>query len=712
MQNVATNKVSEYPSFVQDITMNSEATSIYETNVTPPPYSTTDCLIRESTSSTPEAIRFTMYKLPITQTALNKVSMPFSAVIQPFNPKIPYLREERSAQCNECFSYANNFTNFDFFKGYFLCNICGNNNYSKTIFKDSEILKRPSVIYNGRENTHIEEEIDSVGNRYYDYSKIKGANLIISVEFTASSINSKFYKSVMQSIKKIFLSSKLTKRFKKFTIILFNEDILIPTIEKEHFVIKTINSGNVFIPNEFSINFDENINKIESLFDFLLNLNINNIRNPKIQKLETNLLFEVINSVSRNFLGSKTIMMSSQILNLNENYQNYIEEFSDNNNALFYISLKRSVESSMTRFCTETCGKMREFFLEEILEKNYLENFVKNICEIKTFFGVKVEIKNSGNLRKSRIYANTVESTSLSTFFPQMDTDSTFACSWEYDGSLSENETIYFQISATFLDENMEKKVLVLNNSLTSSNNFIKIYENFSYDSIFSVLVKFISEELHSTPLKIEKINQMLLSCLKTFKDLKTLHSKSALVVPSTLKNLIVLIQSLMKNKNFSKNLNLSAMREISAYPIKNLVRYFYPRLVNIYDYFIENNYSSITKLELSYKKLDFKEIYILENTDKIFILIGNEADDEVVKALFMEDFKINEDTNEGLCLLEIIDEIKRCYYKEMDVLVIQQGRDNREAEFISQMVEDKLNGVDSLNEFVKKLHYKIQALK
>jgi len=206
--------------------------------------------------------------------------------------------------------------------------------------------------------------------------------------------------------------------------------------------------------------------------------------------------------------------MSSQILNLNENYQNYIEEFSDNNNALFYISLKRSVESSITRFCTETCGKMREFFLEEILEKNYLENFVRNICEIKTFFGVKVEIKNSGNLRKSRIYANTVESTSLSTFFPQMDTDSTFACSWEYDGSLSENETIYFQISATFLDENMDKKVLVLNNSLTSSNNFIKIYENFSYDSIIfsscKIYIRGIAQ--YSTKNRKNKPNAIILS--------------------------------------------------------------------------------------------------------------------------------------------------------------------------------------------------------
>jgi hypothetical protein len=126
----------------------------------------------------------------------------------------------------------------------------------------------------------------------------------------------------------------------------------------------------------------------------------------------------------------------------------------------------------------------------------------------------------------------------------------------------------------------------------------------------------------------------------------------------------------------------------------------------------MEGSLDSVRCINLSYDNIDSREVYVMENGEKIYIYVGRDVDVEVKHSLFGDEgvYRIPVlDTEENATLRKVVEEICDVYDHILPIYIIYQGVDSIEAEFIGNFIEDQLNGIPTYSDYLCEMHFEIQ---
>lgn len=619
----------------------------YNTNDIPPPYSTSFSKIIETDNTSPNLLRSSMYMIPANKLIFNTVRLPIGIIINPFHKDIlPYLESSNSIPssiCNECSTYICNFTEINEYKREYKCHICLHINKLNNISLNNKQLN-PTTIYNLKETLPLNKILDDC--------------LILIIDIRT---NKSIYESYIKEINNIL-------PYKNTYIIILSTEISILTINKsKNISIKKILTDNIIIPSIYTIN-----NNYKEIINYLNEkIIIQSINNKKFNDLK---LFNLTLEMSKNFLGTKCIIFSNNQFHLESNeYNDLIEKYIENNMSLSLFSLK---ETSLSRFIIQTNGKMTN------------SSFNINVLE-PTFFSIKMDIKTSNSLSKSRVYANTLSS-GISTFISQMNSNDTITISLSLAEKMKNKQKSFIQIQIGFYYKGI-RKILILNQQLLSTESIDEVYEYLMFDSLLNVFLRYITDDIKSVSIRMDNVNKMIIESIRGYKKKQT----KSLLLPSSLKSFFVLINAFQKHNTFI-NKEFYGLRQLANLPCKQLIWSLYPKIISFTDYCLSNE---IIFIEAKFTSIDSSEIYLMVLDNEILLYISEDVDNEIVNAI------LNKDNEENIILEELFNKLNdNIIIKPLKVI-----RPPNEMEFLSKLIEDKIYGIPSLNEYLKSIYLNIE---
>ncbi|EPR79821.1 Vesicle coat complex COPII Sec23/Sec24 [Spraguea lophii 42_110] len=677
------------PSLPEELESNKIQYVSHSTNQTPPPLCTTDSFINEVKNSSCLLLKSSIYTVPANKSMFSSAGIPFLVVLQPFNEKHSMVEKhiENAYLCNECRSFANPHSRIDNVEYKFYCNLCGKENKTG---REMHIVD-PSIEYYGVTDKTTRENIEEVSQGYFNKMIFNSAVMIFGIEYTTTNIP--HLNSIFNKIQDIIEDPAFKDNFSHYVIILFNTNCEILTIEDDQLSIKKFIGEEVLITPKYSIDVNTDSGNI---FDFLKQLR------PTEKNSHPDILFSIANGLCNYFVGGKTAIFMTHSRPFSF-LDTIIDQFIDSRNSLFIFDAgDRSTEHPYTRIVIETNGSIHQ------IQKLY---YLKDICLSETAYGVMVELKTSDFIKKDNVYANTSIGSTYHLYFSSMDQNSTISYSFALDENMRDGQHLYIQAILRYYKRG-EYKTMVLNQGFVSSTKYSNVFNNVSLDVIFAYFCKNMSLTISELKKKSEDCKNIILTMLKTYRTKCSPEAKpSQLVLPDMIKSLPNLYLSLCKNIYFSTQPNLYVMQNISNSPLKNILRFFYPRLFSFAEYFMEQDIKSIKSLQLNYNSLDSSEVYILENGVKVYIFIGSGVDKELSDVLceyayLMEDV---DRTEEETVLDALIAELEDEYNSSLEVVIILQGESKAEAEFLGYMVEERMNNLQNYADFLCDIHYDIQ---
>ncbi|MGL6154623.1 MAG: Sec23/Sec24 zinc finger-containing protein [Cetobacterium sp.] len=617
------------------------------------------------------------------------MNTPFLVVLHPFNEKHTLIEKHinKAYLCKECLSFANPHSRIENSENKFYCNICGGEN---KIDEEIEMVD-PSVEYYGMEDKTEKEEIKEVCQGYFNRKIYNSALMIFGIEFTRN--NSININEIIDKIEEIIKDPSFKENFSNYAIILFNTNCEILTIEKGEISIKKFIGENVLITPKYTIdvNTDNTL-----LFRFLRSLK------PSEKDSHPDILFPISNGLCNFFVGGKTAIFMTHSRPLSF-IDSVIEEFIESKNSLFIFDAgERTAEHPFSRIILQTNGAL--YSIDKISR-------LTDVCLIETIYGVIVELKTSDFIKKSNIYANTSLESTYQLYFSSMDKNTTISYEFLLDENMKDGQHLYIQPILRYFRRG-EYKTMVLNQSFISSTKYSNVYNNLSLDVIFSFFCKFISTNISDMQKRKEESRKMIVDILRTYRIKCSPEAKpSQLVLPENIKSLPNLYQSLCKNILYGTKINYYNIKKISNSPLKNIIRYFYPRFFSFTEYFIEKNIKNIKALQLNYKSIDSEEIYILENGEKIYIYIGSAVDRELIDIMTSYRYSIDNynKTEEEKVLDRMILELEEEYSYSLELSVVLQGISTQESEVLGYMIEERMSNLQGYAEFLCDIHYDIQ---
>ncbi|WUR05051.1 fibronectin binding protein SFBX [Vairimorpha necatrix] len=621
----------------------------YDTSISPPPLSTTSCFIHETVNSDPHLMRSTMYVLPKSPNFYENLNIPFGVSVTPFSFKSDSRRSlQHSVRCLQCLSYANNYWLITNDK--VVCNICKHSNDILKICKDpdniSNFLKFPTYEI----NIPFDQEIKSknmVDSEYFDQVIYKYPVFIFLFDSSF-----KFIEDYLVEIKNILNDETFRNLYKK--ILLMNNTSIF-TLDNDELIEYNLEMSPFIPPDVFIETSKLNNNSINLILDLITSKIENKINNLKVS--------DVLKKISRYSVGSKTVIFSSLLK---------LEEIPNMSIKIFSNSMK--FKNDLIKFC---CSE--------------------------SFFDISIEVKTSNGIAKNAVYVDTEVQNFNNVFISSMDCSSTVAYTFYIDDHITDSKS-FIQFNIKYTTHEGERKVLILNQSYKVSKLPYDVINSISFDTLFSTFCKYISKDIKN----IKHSEEMMVKFLKFYRNSCCKEvSITQFVLPDSAKLLPVLFQSLAKNKIFScSNINEQARKSnidtLVKFSVEQNLRFFYPRLFTLTDFYMDQDLTKIQYLRLSMSVIDPSEIYVLENSQKIFLYIGKDVDQNLREALFKNE-------EEYAVLMKLVDDINGTYGYELPVVVIEEGKSAGEIDFYGYMIEDNMNGVCNYYDYVCELHFKVQ---
>ncbi|TBU08345.1 Sec23 domain-containing protein [Hamiltosporidium magnivora] len=716
------------PSLPSEVEKDQKIFFSFDTSSYPPPLSTTDFFVTETKNTDPNLLRSSFYVIPAEPSIFQSINLPLTTVLQPFNSKalINEIENIKSVRCMECLAYVNIFTKIDDLGKYFKCNICNASVELKGIItKEDPILRFSTLDYLKKEEEIIYKP-NFVDSEYFNYKFYKRPIFIFCIELTSSSISTGLFDSSLDSLESVLLNRDFSILYESIAIFIFGREIKNFCFENEEVAeyVITDDINTPFVSTSLLISLDSEFYdlKITKLFEVLRNLKSKDSISCLKNMLNVSCMLSCMTPGAITLIYMTHLGQIGDFSYLSNNITEMTSKFLNSSNSLFISSLEKTTDNPLIRLCFNCNGNYN--FYKNLFElRKLLVKDVNEICLKQRGFNISIETRTSDSIRKSSVYANTSSETTLSVFISQMSDSDTVAFSFYIDESVKENTILYLQITVNFIDNFGIQKVRVFNHSFISSYKIATLYNNLCFDTIFCSFVKFLMNDTENLKKNLENIKNMLIKSLQFYRTSCSSQATSTqLVLPESIKLLPVLFQSLEKHKFIANEISYSDFRKIINFSVQKNLRFFYPRLFSLTDYFVEENLKKVNCLRLSSQNINSNEIYILENSLKIYIYVGRQVEKELIISLKIENLEDlnfynfctengeNENiSEEALVLKNMIKEIKECYDKEMEVVVIKQGNGQIETEFLENMVEDKLNNVGCYGDYLCDLHFKIQ---
>lgn len=618
----------------------------FDTSISPPPLSTTSCFIQESTNTDPHLMRSTMYVLPDNPNIFDNLNIPFGVSITPFSFKSDNRRSVgRSIRCAQCLTYCN--VHWKVYDDKIVCNICKFPNVIKYQDDINSISKYSTYEVNSL--YHVDNQPKRlIDSEYFQNILFKSPAFVFVIDTSYALLN-----ECLKDIKKVLKDETFINLYKRVVFMTtcniygyINDDIVEYTL-----------TNNPFIPPDVFIKTNLlNEETISKIFDTI---------EPTKKKDES--VTDTIKKLSKYTIGTKVVVFS-----------NIITKIDDIPNTSIFI------------FPTSRYNPLRQ-------------NDLLKLCTSESVFNITIEVKTSNGISRNAVYTTQELENITSVEIPTMDCCSTIMYTFYIDEYITDSNG-YIQFIIKYVTHEGEYKTLILNQAYKISKQIYDIYNGVSFDTLFSCFCKYIAKDIKN----IKHVEEMICKYLKYYrktccKDI----SVTQFVLPESTKLLPVLYQSLIKNKIFSvagQSLEKKDdIKEIISCTVEQNLRFFYPRLFTLTDYYIEHDLSKIQYLRLSMNVIDPSEIYVLENGQKIYLYMGNEVDPGLKEALF------NNEEEYGV-LMKLVDDINGTYGYELPIVVVEEGKKGGDIDFYGYMVEDSLNGICSYHDYVCELHFKVQS--
>lgn len=647
----------QVPVLNEEILKDSETISHLTDDI--PPLSTTSCFVSETKNTSPYLLRSSMYTIPADPHLYETINVPLFIVLQPFSHKQEIIGGGVPIFCEECLCYCNTFTKINSVEKYFICHLCG---YKNNCF-EVDSAQYPTAEYTIEPD---KEEVDRsmISNSYFSQRVLPHPVMIFAVQ------NNSNLKERMSEIRKLLKEEIFAELYAKIAIITFDNEITLYRYDKcveEHIVCETV----PFLEQGFFVSCESALYIIDHLLSREQghvndNIYINNVISSVIQ-------------LSSLAIGTKAVIFIDTKADL-ENKDSAVESLNNHNCS---INLLRSAKTNLDDVSYLTSGSIYK-------TKKDLRRLLA-----RSYYGVNVSLKTSDQIAKSNIYTNSVFDNILEIKLATMDSNSTVGYSLYVDSGMKENQDVYVQAVVKYYNYIGERKMIVMNQCFTASYKINSIYKGFCFDTIFSYYCKYISSDIAKIKERMLEVRKMIVKTLHFYRNATSKGvSSTQMILPETVKLLPLLYSCIQKNNYYCNNIEPSIHRTIQALNVERTLRFFYPRVFSLSEYFLEGKINLISN---TYANISFEEIYIIENGLELVIYVGQDI--ENAEMLF--------EGEEGKVLNGLIETIVSEYDYILDVRVVKQNK--CDAEVRNMLVEDKLNNVSAYNDFLCEMHFMIK---
>lgn len=659
--------------------------STYLSSNPPPFFSTTERIVAEKDNTDPNFLRSTMYTFPTSEYSLECISLPLSLVATPFNERGFLEYSAGIDTCVECRSIYNNFTKSE--NGSFICNIC--NKSSSTLPKFIENLSFSSFETVLSETQNLGKKALGLdpSKQNIDYPFIKEL-LKPSFFFMFDLSSYLIVEKAVQYIAEIVRDENFQLLYENIGFFILNNGITVFSIKNGSLYCHKIKENSSFVSPKCVIK-SSDIDIIDQILKEVLAC-------PDRLPPDHKSIVSAIKSVSSFTIASKIAIFST--CGTNFDYEAILKDrFSFTVNTFSLNSEPQNISkigTSLDKLAFFSSGKIFRYSPSETL---YLRQDLKSICITRSVYDVNLVLKVSDNLIKKDVISSCLEPNIINSHMNHMDSSTAVTFSLGLDGV--SKLTKYIQLQVYFTDYDGSRRIRVFNH-IFHTGTPMQVYSNVSFDTIFASMVK------HNLA-NDEPVESLLVKSLACYKEKCSSSSSSTqLILPDCLKCLPVLIQA------FLKKINLEKAKLINT-NVEQTMRYFYPRLISLSDYVIDCDLLKTKALNLSFSSLTEDDIYILENSFKIFIYVPKNADPVLVDRLFEdkpEGLVIkNSEEEECKILKSLIDSINEHYNQELRVVICLAGQSITEGEFISNLIEDPNNNIPDYIDYIFKLHFQVQ---
>ncbi|KAI9314549.1 hypothetical protein BX666DRAFT_2052907 [Dichotomocladium elegans] len=339
-------------------------------------------------------------------------------------------------------------------------------------------------------------------------------------------------------------------------------------------------------------------------------------------------------------------------------------------------------------------------------------------------YNAAMRVRCSNGLAVDEQFGNFYMNNSTDVELAGVDADKSVAFSLRHDGKLDEGD-VHFQCALLYTTKTGHRRVRLHNLRIPATNDINTIFRQADLDTSMNVLSK---QVISQTPKKLQQDLVTLLDgeCTRILAAYRKHCASSAasgqLILPESFKTLPVYILSLKKSTALRRDMMVGAdmrvysMRRFKSLGVSALIRWLYPRMVNLHEYLTVKGKISIVPLQrLSYDLLHPKGMYLLEGPEATYLWIGQHVDAALLQSLFGV-AELNE-VNPKMAQMppastpqaERLAALLQRSPSMAPLRVIRQGFDH-EGEFMNMLVEDETHSQMSYVDYLCMIHKQIQS--
>lgn len=658
----------------------------YSTSNPPPFLSTTDRLVSEKDNSDPNYLRSTMYTSPSSEFTLESCAMPFSIIANPFNEKGCLEFTGGADICTGCRSYFNCFSRRE--NAAFVCSICGKKceshlNYPENL-KLSSFEYIVSPFMEGKPPQSANQEGQPIDLEYPVIRKLMDPVFVFIFDMRSLPL----VEAILDLVVEVAKNENFQMLYQNIGFFVINNGVTAFGISLGKPVRYRMPVELPFISQKCIVP-TANLDAICKILQEIRKI-------TERAAPEANTIINTIKHISSFTSGCKIALVSSCPVDLN--YELVLSNRKNCSVNLFYLcaDINKMAKQHITleKLSFYSSGQVYKYSPHDL---SFVKNDLKNLCLSRSVFDVKLVLKVSDNLAKTSFVGSTLDDGLATSHLNHMDSNTSVLFNLGLNGP--SKLTKYIQLQVLFTDFDGSRRMRVFNHSFPAGTP-AHVFSSMSFDTLFASLVKLnISEDVKLEKLVVDSLIYYRNKCSST-------TSSSQFVLPDSIKCLPVLIQSYLKKADLEKTRLINAT-------VEQTLRCFYPRMFSLAEYTIAQNLEQTRNLRLSVNSISEHDIYILENSQKVFIYVPKGVDRVLVSKLFEEcdgALAVRKD-NEEECLIlnRIVEQVQLHYNYEMRVIICLAGESTSEGEFLLNMVEDRINNQLDYIDYIFKLHFGIQ---
>ncbi len=311
--------------------------------------------------------------------------------------------------------------------------------------------------------------------------------------------------------------------------------------------------------------------------------------------------------------------------------------------------------------------------------------------------------------------------------FSCLDSEQTFATTFVYDSKLPENEKISFQLAVLYSTADGQARIRIHNVALPCAMDIGSVFKMADLDALINLQTKQIAGQFqdHPSAFLSTQVTSKCAHILAAYrKHCASNMSAGQLVLPDALKLLPLYSSCLLKQPTFVTSTltdsRISGADQMVDLSMDCLPVLLYPRLFslhNIMDSDQKRYYPPCVRL--SHEYIEPHGIYLLENTQKLVIWIGQQVDPQLLSQIFgvsqlnavnvninvLPDLK-NEISSKVRTLIQKLQHQRSQY---LSLNIIRNGIDPWEYEWGHLLAEEGHSSHPSYVDYLCRVHGQIQ---